>query len=113
VATTISTPARQRLCLRIHVDAAVNHGAAQRCAGDVTLDVVRNLVGQLAGRRQYQRPHRVPRRRHAGTRLRQQTLDDGQRESGVLPVPVCAAPITSLPCMTSGIALLWIGVGVV
>ena len=36
----------------------------------------------------------------------------GSAKPAVLPVPVCAAPITSRPCMTIGIALLWIGVGV-
>ncbi|SIT40551.1 hypothetical protein BN2476_240223 [Paraburkholderia piptadeniae] len=37
----------------------------------------------------------------------------GSEKPAVLPVPVCAAPITSRPSSTTGIALAWIGVGVV
>ena len=35
----------------------------------------------------------------------------GSEKPAVLPVPVWAAPMTSRPCSTSGIALAWIGVG--
>ena len=35
----------------------------------------------------------------------------GNAKPAVLPVPVCAAPMMSWPCMTIGIALDWIGVG--
>ena len=34
----------------------------------------------------------------------------GSAKAAVLPVPVCAAPITSRPSSTIGIALAWIGV---
>ena len=34
----------------------------------------------------------------------------GSEKAAVLPVPVCAAPITSRPASTIGIALAWIGV---
>ena len=37
----------------------------------------------------------------------------GKTKAAVLPVPVWAAPITSRPCSTWGIACAWIGVGVV
>jgi hypothetical protein len=37
----------------------------------------------------------------------------GSEKLAVLPVPVCAAPITSRPASTTGIACAWIGVGVV
>ena len=35
----------------------------------------------------------------------------GNAKPAVLPVPVWAAPITSRPDMTTGMALAWIGVG--
>ena len=44
----------------------------------------RGLIGQLARRRQDQRPHRMARWRHAGARVRQQFLNDRQREAGCL-----------------------------
>ena len=34
----------------------------------------------------------------------------GIENAAVLPVPVCAAPITSRPCSTRGIAFAWMGV---
>ena len=37
----------------------------------------------------------------------------GNENPAVLPVPVCAAPITSRPASTTGIAWVWIGVGIV
>ena len=36
--------------------------------------------------------------------------NSGSVKAAVLPVPVCAAPITSRPCSTIGMALAWIGV---
>ena len=56
------------LGLRIHVDAAIDDGAAQRRTRDVALNVVGDLVGQLARRRQHQCTHRMPRRGHAAVR---------------------------------------------
>ena len=35
----------------------------------------------------------------------------GSPNAAVLPVPVCAWPITSLPASSSGIACSWIGLG--
>ncbi|MNC58971.1 hypothetical protein D3C75_1087460 [compost metagenome] len=35
----------------------------------------------------------------------------GRAKAAVLPVPVWAMPSRSLPAMTSGMALAWIGVG--
>ena len=35
----------------------------------------------------------------------------GSPNAAVLPVPVCAWPITSLPSSTDGIACSWIGLG--
>src|SRR5690606_37380772 len=37
----------------------------------------------------------------------------GSVKAAVLPVPVWAAPMTSRPSMTTGMAWLWIGVGMV
>ncbi|CAB5283835.1 hypothetical protein IST453_00804 [Burkholderia multivorans] len=37
----------------------------------------------------------------------------GSEKLAVLPVPVCAAPMTSRPASTTGMACAWIGVGVV
>ena len=34
----------------------------------------------------------------------------GMEKAAVLPVPVCAAPITSRPASTTGMALAWMGV---
>jgi len=39
--------------------------------------------------------------------------NSGRTKQAVLPVPVWAAAMTSLPERTAGIALSWIGVGVV
>ena len=36
--------------------------------------------------------------------------DVGSVKAAVLPVPVCAAPITSRPASTTGMALAWMGV---
>jgi hypothetical protein len=36
----------------------------------------------------------------------------GRTNVAVLPVPVCARPMTSRPCIMSGIAFTWMGVGV-
>ena len=77
-------PGAQGGGLRRHVHAAEHHGRAQRRMARVGLDVVGHLVGQLAGRRQDQRPHRVPRRRSAVAGMRQQQLDDRQRKAGGL-----------------------------
>ena len=35
----------------------------------------------------------------------------GRAKAAVLPVPVCAEPMTSLPSRMSGIAWTWMGVG--
>src|SRR5665811_1434623 len=36
----------------------------------------------------------------------------GSAKAAVLPVPVCAMPMTSRPCMARGMVWAWIGVGV-
>ena len=50
--------------------------------------------------------------RRAG-RLRCSISINGITKASVLPVPVCAVPITSLPSRAGGMALSWIGVKVV
>ena len=74
----------QRIGLRVHVDATEDHRAAQVSMLGIPGDVVVDLIGQFARRRQHQRAHRVTRRR--GTRVgeRQQPLNDRQRETGGL-----------------------------
>ena len=37
----------------------------------------------------------------------------GSEKPAVLPVPVCAAPMTSRPAVTTGMAATWMGVGLV
>jgi len=54
-------------------------------------------------------PRTKARRRHAGIGLRQQPLQHRQAEARRLAGPVCAAPITSPPLSTTGIAFAWIG----
>ena len=67
--------------LRLHVDAAENHHRAQLGVLGVGLDVVGHLVGQLAGRREHQCAHGVPRRRHRGRLVLHHLLQQRQRES--------------------------------
>ncbi|OMP13915.1 hypothetical protein COLO4_00638 [Corchorus olitorius] len=76
--------AAQLLCLRVHVDAAEHHGAAQRRVLRVLGNVVVHLVGEFARGREDQRPHRVARRRRARIGVGQQVMDDRQRETGGL-----------------------------
>ena len=45
-----------------------------------------------------------------GARLHARRCNKGRAKAAVLPVPVCAAPITSRPCSTTGMACAWIGV---
>ncbi len=54
--------AAQLLGLRLDVDPAEDHDRAQQGVARVALDVVGDLVGQLARRRDHQRAHRVTRR---------------------------------------------------
>ncbi|CAM2160898.1 hypothetical protein PT2222_90115 [Paraburkholderia tropica] len=73
--------AAQFVRLRIHVDAAEHHRAAQRRVLRVGAHVVGDLVGQLARGREDQRAHRMARGRCARARERQETLEDRQREA--------------------------------
>ena len=76
--------APQGLRLRLHVDAAVDHRDAQLRLCRVLLEVVPDLVGKLARRRQHQPAHRVTRGRHAGVRMHHQPLQHRQAEPGRL-----------------------------
>jgi hypothetical protein len=66
--------------LRLHVDAAEDDGDAQLRVRRVALDVVGDLVGELARRRDDEGAHRVARRRHAGGLVRQHLVQERQRE---------------------------------
>ena len=65
-----------------------------------------NLDDEFAGRRQDD----ALRAASAGVFLRQ-ALKNGTRKAAVLPVPVCAWPMTSRPARASGIKAAWMGVG--
>ena len=100
--------------LRLHVDAAEDDGDAQLRVRGVALDVVGDLVGELARRRDARA--RAPGWR-AGDMLAFSCgsilCSSGSENAAVLPVPVCAAPMMSRPARTIGIAFAWIGVIVV
>ena len=66
--------------LRLHVDAAEDDRDAQLRVRRVALDVVGDLVGELARRRDHEGAHRVARRRHAGVLVRQHLVQQRQRE---------------------------------
>ena len=78
-----------------HVDPGVGAVGAQRL-GD--------LDAQLPRGRQHERLHR---RARAGSTYSM----IGSPKAAVLPVPVCAWPITSRPSSSGGIACSWIGLG--
>jgi hypothetical protein len=108
---TISTPPAQDDGLALHVHAAEHDGRAQRRVLGVGLDVLGHLHRQFAGRRQDQRAHRVARRRHAGAGVRQQQLDDRQREAGGLAGAGLGGAHDVAALQHDGIAWAWIGVG--
>jgi len=54
----------------------------------------------------------VPGSGSAACRVRPASTSSAGRRAAVLPVPVCEAPITSLPASTTGAARDWISVGV-
>jgi hypothetical protein len=95
--------------LRLHVDAAEHHRAAQVGVLGVQLDLLGHLVGQLARGQQHQGAHRVPRGRGGLFSCLRSRCSRGSENAAVLPVPVWAAPITSLPVRTTGIACSWMG----
>ncbi len=70
--------------LRVHVHAAVDHGAAKRHMFSVVAEAFRHLDRELARRREHERPHRVARGRRRGAGVGRQPLQDRQREGGGL-----------------------------
>ncbi len=96
--------------LRLHVDAAEHHRAAQLGVLGVELDLLAPPGRPVRAWAQHQRAHRVPRRRRAGVLVLSIFCSSGSEKAAVLPVPVWAAPITSRPVSTTGIAWAWIGV---
>ena len=84
VATRISTPRAHDRQLLLDVDAAVDDGRAQVGVLAVGPERFLDLDRELAGRREDQRAHRMPRRRGARVRHRQEPLQDRQREAGGL-----------------------------
>ena len=70
--------------LLLDVDAAVDDRRAQVRVLAVGAEGLLDLHRELAGRREDQRAHRMPRRRRAGVRHRRELLQDRQREAGGL-----------------------------
>jgi hypothetical protein len=66
--------------------------------GGVLLD----LAGQLARGSEHQRSRSL---------LAGEALHQREDDAAVLPVPVAAQPMTSLPASAGGIARAWMGVG--
>ena len=95
--------AAQGLDLRIHRDAAVDHGRAQRHGPAVRPDALVDLHRELAGRDEDERrgpgggPARTTCSRAGRSRSRM-----GSVKAAVLPVPVWAAARTSRPCEDEG-----------
>ena len=105
-----------------HVEAVhqVAHLAAHRHAADdergldahvaaIGAEAFEDLAGKFARRAEHQhaRALLLERLPVGGSRLR-----IGSANAAVLPVPVCAMPTRSRPARTSGMASVWIGVGV-
>ena len=80
-------PFAQLRDLRVHVDAAVNHRAAQWEVFAVFGKALGNLDGKLARGRENQRAHRVARRRCRAAGLRGEALQDRQRKRRGLSGP--------------------------
>ena len=72
--------AAQGLDLRVHRDAAVDHGRAQRDGPAVGPDALVDLHRQLARGHEDQGAHRVAGRRERGVGVRPQPVEDGQGE---------------------------------
>jgi len=73
--------------LRVHVDAAVDHRAAQWEVFAVFGKALGNLDGKLARRREDQRAQRMARRRCRAAGLRRKALQDRQRKRRGLSGP--------------------------
>ena len=77
----------QRLDLRVHRDAAVDDGRAQRHGPAVGADALVDLHRELAGRDEDERADRMAGRRERRVRVRPEPIEDGQREGGGLAGP--------------------------
>src|SRR6266567_3808737 len=71
----------KRRGLRLHVDAAEYHGTAQADVLAVDAHALFDLRGELAGGREDQGPHRMPRRGGAGVGVSREALQQRQREA--------------------------------
>ena len=96
--------ARQGLDLIVHANPAVDEGGAGSAGAGHAVDFVVNLTRQFTGRAEHQgdgaSPSMVYRR-----------LSTGSEKAAVLPVPVMAWPMRSLPVVTTGMAAAWMGDG--
>ena len=103
----MSTPALSALLLHVHRHAAVDGDARDRRVIREALDLIFDLHGQLARRRQDQRA-RAPAARGRVASLRNRCRI-GTRNAAVLPVPVSAQAMTSRPASASGMTPLCTG----
>ena len=71
----------QRRGLRLHIDAAEHHGAAQAGVLAVDAHALFDLRGELAGGREDQGPHRMARGRRARVGVAREALQERQREA--------------------------------
>ena len=93
--------------LRALADAAEDRGATDAHRLAEGADVLIDLRGELARRRDDERARVTATERISTSRSR-----IGRTNAAVLPVPVCAMPMRSRPARTGGMAAVWIGVGV-
>ena len=73
--------AAEHVGLRTNVDAAVDHTDAQRRVRRILRHVGRDLIGQLARRRQDERAHGMTGGRHRGVRMRKNAGDERETEA--------------------------------
>ena len=94
--------ASQAVLLRLHREASDDHRPLHAGAATEEVEHLGDLLRQLPRRGQHQ-----PQRARAV--LSRSTI--GITKAAVLPVPVAAPPMTSLPFSAGGMACCWMGVG--
>ena len=103
--------ARQRTDLLVDRHAADGERDGERAdVPAIGAEAVGDLAGQFARRREHQ--HAAGFLARAAGAWCAGDCRIGSAKAAVLPVPVCAMPMTSRPCSTSGMVWAWIGVGV-
>jgi hypothetical protein len=90
--------------LGLHVHAAKHHGAAQLGVLGVQGNLLCHLIGQFTRGQQHQGAHRMAGRRCRSVFMAHQALQQGRRKPPSCQCLVWAAPMTSLPVNTTGMA---------